>query len=206
MRVLQTDLHLKILFILRPEEVCRISLRVCVCVAYTPCSDLSEALARGGGGRELKGEWASFHKYSNKPATKKRPHQEKHTASVAPKICADAADSLSANQHRVTHTHTRTGAHRGRHTTLDSRRINKHKQLSRSRSLRLSDQLILISSKANNGRGSGDCVGPVIIVCSYTTPVCPLGSLLLQPHLVCVCRGGDIVFKGAIWRLLMSTV
>lgn len=103
--------------------------------------------------------------------------------------------------------HTRT--HRGRHSTLDSRRINKHKQLSRSRSLRPSDQLILISSKANNGRGSGDCVGPVIIVCSYTTPVCPLGSLLLQPHLVCVCvcmRGGNIVFIGAAWRLLMSTV
>lgn len=105
MRVLQTDLHLKILFILRPEEVCRISQCVCVWLIPPARTSLKLSLGRWVGGGELKGEWASFHKYSNKPATKKRPHQEKHTASVAPKVCADAADSLSANQHRVTRKH-----------------------------------------------------------------------------------------------------
>lgn len=46
MRVIHTALCLKILFIIRPEEVCQISLcvclhmHVCACVIHTSCADL----------------------------------------------------------------------------------------------------------------------------------------------------------------------
>ncbi len=57
MRVLQTALCLKILFILRPEEVCQISLCVCVCVCvsarFIPPAQTSRKLS-------LRGEGASF--------------------------------------------------------------------------------------------------------------------------------------------------
>lgn len=74
------------------------------------------------------------------------------------------------------------------HTPHSTRLHKQTHTAERQQSLRLSDQSILISSKANNGRGSRDCVGTIIVVFSYNTPVSPLGSLLLHTHfLSCVC-------------------
>lgn len=136
MRVLQTELRLNILFILRPEEVCRISLcmRVCACVIPPARTSLKLPL------RDTSSKWkraASFHKYGNKPAGTSRG---KRTSSAqTPNICVLLmllTHYLEISRpHAHTHTHTQT---RIRPDT------NKHNQ-------QLSDQLILISSKANNG-------------------------------------------------------
>ena len=123
MRVLQTALCLKILFILRPEEVCQISLvcehkcvcvcvcvcvRVCVCVCvcvHTSRSELQEALTRGC---ELRREWASFpdthtnttinmHKRAYQVS---RPSSGEHTKTKT-------EGHKQTNKHVHTHIHTR---------------------------------------------------------------------------------------------------
>lgn len=58
-----------------------------------------------------------------------------------------------------------------------------------------SDQLILISSKADNGKRSRGCVDRVIIVFSYTALLSPVGPQLLHMFLcVCICVCGVILF------------
>lgn len=84
MRVLQTEPRLNILFILRPEEVCRISLSVRACACAIPPARTSLKLPLRD--TSSKGKCASFHKYGNKPAGTSRG---KRTSSArAPKICA----------------------------------------------------------------------------------------------------------------------
>lgn len=84
MRVLQTEPRLNILFILRPEEVCRISLSVRACACAIPPARTSLKLPlRDTSSKEKR---ASFHKYGNKPAGTSRG---KRTSSAqAQKICA----------------------------------------------------------------------------------------------------------------------
>lgn len=140
-------------------------------------SDLKDALTHG---YSLKGEWASFlhahvnitmnmyawtyqasgHLLNFRLTSSNNHFMHWQIRTVVPVI--HTAHNIAASTYRQTYTGEQ------------------------EHSPRPSDQSSLISSKANNGRGSRGSVGKVIIVFSYTTPLTPLGSLL-HTHFVFVC-------------------